>query len=215
MKFLILILLFSQLLSQDIGQKMIDNGDFDSALNYYKYLLEDEKLSKDDIIFNLATIYSSIDSVKKAEVYFNLGMQDSLNPSSDLSYNRGNMFYKSQMLDESLKFFRDALLKNPEDDDARKNYEFVKNEIKKNQQAQEQNQQQEENSDESENDNNDQKKIKIRKIIIEITNQIILNKIPKKMIITMVHKIRTYHSQINNKIMMINKLKLIRMLKTF
>ena len=157
MKFLILILLFSQLLSQDIGQKMIDNGDFDSALNYYKYLLKDEKLSKDDIIFNLATIYSSIDSVKKAEVYFNLGMQDSLNPSSDLSYNRGNMFYKSQMLDESLKFFRDALLKNPEDDDARKNYEFVKNEIKKNQQAQEQNQQQEENSDESENDNNDQK----------------------------------------------------------
>ena len=55
-------------------------------------------------------------------------MQDSLNPSSDLSYNRGNMFYKSQMLDESLKFFRDALLKNPEDDDARKNYEVVKNE---------------------------------------------------------------------------------------
>ena len=43
MKFLILILLSSQLLSQDIGQKMIDNGDFDSALNYYKYLLEDQK----------------------------------------------------------------------------------------------------------------------------------------------------------------------------
>ena len=57
MKFLILILFTSQLLSQDIGQKMIDNGDFDSALNYYKYLLENEKLSKDDIIFNLTTIY--------------------------------------------------------------------------------------------------------------------------------------------------------------
>ena len=182
MKFFILILFSSQLLSQDIGQKMIDNGDFDSALNYYKYLLEDEKLSKDDIIFNLATIYSSIDSVKKAEVYFNLGMQDSLNPSSDLSYNRGNMFYKSQMLDESLKFFRDALLKIVTN---LKMIIMIK------------------------------KKIKIRKKIIEITNQIILNKIPKKMIIMMVRKIRTYHSQINNKIMMINKLKLIRMLKTF
>jgi len=156
MKFLILILFSSQLLSQDIGQKMIDNGDFDSALNYYKYLLKDEKLSKDDIIFNLATIYSSIDSVKKAEVYFNLGMQDSLNPSSDLSYNRGNMFYKSQMLDESLKFFRDALLKNPEDNDARKNYEFVKNEIEKNQQAQQQNQDQDDNSEDSENNENNQ-----------------------------------------------------------
>ena len=48
MRFLIIVLLFSQLLSQDIGKKMIDNGDFDSALNYYKYLLDNEKLSKDD-----------------------------------------------------------------------------------------------------------------------------------------------------------------------
>ena len=135
---------------------MIDNGDFDSALNYYQYLLEDKKLSKDDIIYNLATIYSSIDSIKKAEQYFDLAMQDSLNPSSDLSYNRGNMFFKSQMLEESLESYRDALLKNPEDDDARKNYEFVKNEIKKNQQAQEQNQQQDKNSEESENNDNDQ-----------------------------------------------------------
>ena len=156
MRFLIIVLLSSQILSQDIGQKMIDNGDFDSALNYYQYLLEDKKLSKDDIIYNLATIYSSIDSIKKAEQYFDLAMQDSLNPSSDLSYNRGNMFFKSQMLEESLESYRDALLKNPEDDDARKNYEFVKNEIKKNQQAQEQNQQQDENSEESENNDNDQ-----------------------------------------------------------
>ena len=156
MRFLIIVLFSSQILSQDIGQKMIDNGDFDSALNYYQDLLEDKKLSKDDIIYNLATIYSSIDSIKKAEQYFDLAMQDSLNPSSDLSYNRGNMFFKSQMLEESLESYRDALLKNPEDDDARKNYEFVKNEIKKNQQAQEQNQQQDENSEESENNDNDQ-----------------------------------------------------------
>ena len=157
MRFLIIALLFSQILSQDIGQKMIDNGDFDSAINYYQYLLDNEKLSKDDIIYNLATIYSSIDSVKKAEKYFDLAMQDSLNPSSDLSYNRGNMFFKSQMLEESLKSYRDALLKNPEDDAARKNYEFVKNEIKKNQQVQEENQKQDKNSEESENNDNDQK----------------------------------------------------------
>ena len=157
MRFLIIVLLSSQLLSQDLGKKMIDNGDFDSALNYYQYLLDDENLSKDDIIYNLATIYSSIDSLKKAEKYFDIAMQDSLNPSSDLSYNRGNMFFKSQMLEESLKSYRDALLKNPEDDDARKNYEFVKNEIKKNQKAQDNNQQEDKNSEESENNNNDQK----------------------------------------------------------
>ena len=57
MRSLIIILLFSKAVSQDIGQKMIDNGDYESALNYYQYLLNEENLSKDDIIYNLATIY--------------------------------------------------------------------------------------------------------------------------------------------------------------
>ena len=105
---------------------MIDIEDYESALNYYQYLLNEENLSKDDIIFNLATIYSSIDSCKKAEDFFDYAMQDSLNPSSELSYNRGNFLYRSKILDESLKSYRDALLKNPEDNDPRKNYEFLK-----------------------------------------------------------------------------------------
>ena len=156
MRFLIIILLFSKVISQDIGQKMIDNGDYESALNYYEYLLNEENLSKDDILYNLATIYSSIDSLKKAEEFFDYAMQDSLNPSSELSYNRGNLLYRSKMLDESLNSYRDALLKNPEDNDARKNYEFVKNEIEKNQQAQQQNQDQDDNSEDSENNENNQ-----------------------------------------------------------
>ena len=61
------------------------------------------------------------------------------------------------MLDESLKSYRDALLKNPEDNDARKNYEFVKNEIEKNHQAQQKNQDQDDNSEDSENNENNQK----------------------------------------------------------
>jgi len=157
MKFLIIILLFSQAISQDIGQKMIDNGDFESAINYYQFLLNEENLSKDDIIYNIATIYSSIDSLKKAEEFFDYAMQDSLNPSSELSYNRGNLLFRSKMLDKSLKSYREALLKNPEDNDARKNYEFVKNEIKKNQKAQQQNQDKEDNSEDSEDNENNHK----------------------------------------------------------
>ena len=91
MKYIILILFINQLFCQDIGQKMFKNGDSDSAIKYYKYLLEDENLSKDDIIYNLASIYSSVDSLERAEEFFNFAIQDSLNPSSELSYNRGNM----------------------------------------------------------------------------------------------------------------------------
>tara|TARA_B100001093_G_scaffold246169_1_gene235684 strand:+ start:486 stop:1214 length:729 start_codon:yes stop_codon:yes gene_type:complete len=163
MKYLITIICLSQLFSQDIGQKMIENGDYDSAIKYYKFLLNDDDLSKGDIIYNLASIYSSIDSLKKAEEYFNLALQDSLNPSSDLSYNRGNMFFKSRNLQESLKSYREALLTNPKDKEARKNYEFVKNEIEKNQKSQQDDQQKNENSEDSENNDNNQNEDKNQK----------------------------------------------------
>ena len=215
MRFLIIVLLSSQLLSQDLGKKMIDNGDFDSALNYYQYLLDDENLSKDDIIYNLATIYSSIDSLKKAEKYFDLAMQDSLNPSSDLSYNRGNMFFKSQMLEESLKSFRDALLKNPEDEDARKNYEFVKNELKKINKLNSKINKKIKIAKNQKIMITTKKKIKIKKTKIRTISQIILIKILKKIIMMMVLKIRTRLNQASKKIMNKNKLKLIRMLKIF
>ncbi|MFL2510824.1 MAG: hypothetical protein ACJ0RN_00840 [Candidatus Neomarinimicrobiota bacterium] len=154
MKFLIAILMINQILTQDIGQKMYKNEDTDSAIIYYKKLLKDKNLSEDDIVYNLATIYSSIDSLIKAKEYFDLANKDSLNPSSELSYNYGNMLYKSQDLEGSLKAYKQSLLKNPLDNDARKNYEFVKNEIEKNKQNQKKNQEMNDDSEDSENNEN-------------------------------------------------------------
>ena len=159
MRYFIFLFFFNFVFSQDIGQKMFNNGDSDSAIKYYRYLLENENLSKDDILYNLASIYSSIDSIKKAEDYFNLALQDSLNPSADLSYNRGNMFYKSRNLEESLKSYRDALLKNPNDNEARMNYEFVKNEIDEKNKNQQQNQDKNDKSQEPEKNKNNQDEV--------------------------------------------------------
>jgi len=157
MKYLIIILILNQVFSQDIGQKMFENGDTDSAILFYKRLLNNEDISKDDLVYNLASIYSSLDSLDKAEEYFGLAGSDSLNSSSELKYNYGNMLYKSKNLEESLTAFREALIKNPNDNDARKNYEFVKNEIEKNKQEEKKNQEQDDSSDDSENnDNNDE-----------------------------------------------------------
>jgi hypothetical protein len=157
MKYLIIILILNQVFSQDIGQKMFENGDTDSAILFYKRLLNNENISKDDLVYNLASIYSSLDSLDKAEEYFGLAESDSLNSSSELKYNYGNMLYKSKNLEGSLTAFREALIKNPNDNDARKNYEFVKNEIEKNKQEEKKNQEQDDSSDDSENnDNNDE-----------------------------------------------------------
>jgi|TARA_B100000902_G_scaffold26610_1_gene32058 tetratricopeptide (TPR) repeat protein len=148
----------SGLLSQDMGYKMYKNGDIDSALEYYKKLsdLNDENLSRDELLYNIGTIYAQIDSASKASSVFEEVYNDSTEFSSDLNYNYGNTLYRSQKLEESLKAFRETLLKNPNDLDARKNYEFVKNEIEKNKNMQKKNDQSEE-SDKEENDKNKDK----------------------------------------------------------
>tara|TARA_Y100001936_G_scaffold24443_1_gene22294 strand:+ start:907 stop:1629 length:723 start_codon:yes stop_codon:yes gene_type:complete len=154
-KIIIIFVTISTIFSQDLGKKMIENEDFTSALIYYKKLLkENNNLPKEDILFNIASIYSLLDSTEVAEKYFNLSNQDSIISTADLNYNHGNLLYRNKRLTESLSLFKEALLKNPEDKDARINYEIVKNEIENNKTSQE-----DENSkkDKEESDNKKEK----------------------------------------------------------
>tara|TARA_X000000368_G_scaffold103093_1_gene79633 strand:- start:6695 stop:7432 length:738 start_codon:yes stop_codon:yes gene_type:complete len=165
MKLLFIIIIFiSGLLSQDMGYKMYENGDIDSALDYYKKLanLNDEDLSSQDLLYNIGTIYAQMDSTEQASSVFEKVYNDSAEFSSDLDYNYGNTLYRSQKLEKSLKAFRESILKNPNDLNARKNYEFVRNEIEKNKNIQKK-KDQSEDSDKEENDkdqNKDNKKDK-------------------------------------------------------
>ena len=157
--FLITVLFFhSYLNSQDSGYQMYKNGDINSALQYYNTLLEmeNEDISKQSLLYNIGTIYSSMDNITEANSVFQKAYNDSTeNFSSDLSYNYGNALYRSKNLKKSLNAYKNALLKNPNDSDARKNYEFVKNEIKKNKNMNKQ-QEKDQNSNENENQNQNQ-----------------------------------------------------------
>ena len=157
--FLITVLFFhSYLNSQDSGYQMYKNGDINSALQYYNTLLEmeNEDISKQSLLYNIGTIYSSMDNITEANSVFQKAYNDSTeNFSSDLSYNYGNALYRSKNLKKSLNAYKNALLKNPNDSDARKNYEFVKNEIKKNKNM---NKQQDQKQDSKENQDNKEDK---------------------------------------------------------
>ena len=152
------IISLSVLSSQDMGYKMYENGDIQSALDYYEQLrnTENENISQDELLYNIGTIYSKMDSTSKASSVFEQAYEDSSVYSSDLSYNYGNTLYRSQQLEESLKAFRGALLSNPDDLDARKNYEFVKSEIKKNKSMQKK-KEESKKTDKEESDKNKQK----------------------------------------------------------
>lgn len=159
MKILFIVTLFSTcLISQDVGYKLYKDGDIESALEYYKALiqLDNDDISRKDILYNIGTIYSNMDSTSEAGSIFKQAYHDSLDFSSDLSYNYGNVLYRDEQLDKSLEAYKNTLLKNPNDSDARKNYEFVKNKIKKNKNMEKQQDQNQDSKDneEDKNDNN-------------------------------------------------------------
>ena len=160
----ILTILSTCLISQDVGYKLYRDGEIESALEYYKALiqLDNDDISREDILYNIGTIYSNMDSISEAGSIFQQAYHDSLDFSSDLSYNYGNVLYRVEQLDKSLEAYKNTLLKNPNDSDARKNYEFVKNKIKKNknmEKQQDQNQDSKDNEeDKSDNNNSDQNK---------------------------------------------------------
>tara|TARA_Y100000782_G_C10188640_1_gene268720 strand:- start:9146 stop:9862 length:717 start_codon:yes stop_codon:yes gene_type:complete len=159
MKILFIVTLFSTyLISQDAGYKLYKDGDIESALEYYKALiqLDNDDISRKDILYNIGTIYSNMDSTSEAGSIFKQAYHDSLDFSSDLSYNYGNVLYRDEQLDKSLEAYKNTLLKNPNDSDARKNYEFVKNKIKKNKNMEKQQDQNQDSKDneEDKNDNN-------------------------------------------------------------
>ena len=166
MKILFIVTLFSTcLISQDVGYKLYKDGDIESALEYYKALiqLDNDDISQEDILYNIGTIYSNMDSISEAGSIFQQAYHDSLDFSSDLSYNYGNVLYRGEQLDKSLEAYKNTLLRNPNDSDARKNYEFVKNKIKKNknmEKQQDQNQDSKENEEDKSdnNSNSDQNK---------------------------------------------------------
>ena len=160
----ILTILSTCLISQDVGYKLYKDGAIESALEYYQALIQlgNDDISREDILYNIGTIYSNMDSISEAGSIFQQAYHDSLDFSSDLSYNYGNVLYRGEQLDKSLEAYKNTLLKNPNDSDARKNYEFVKNKIKKNknmEKQQDQNQDSKDNEeDKSDNNNSDQNK---------------------------------------------------------
>lgn len=124
-------LFFTLILAQDIGYKMYQNNDFESSVYYYKKLLENKQINnlKDEITFNLATILAEIDSLDSAKNYFEQAISDSTYPNSNFYYNYAYSLYSLNDLNQSLENFKKALIEDPSNNEARMNYEFIKNQL--------------------------------------------------------------------------------------
>ena len=153
-RLLTLLFYLGVLFGQDKGKKAYEEGNFDEARVYYEHVLKNRK--KDDRAqFGLGvTAYQQKDMETAAGALNNAMNSDDKSLASKAMYNLGNMFRDQQKMEESLALYRKAIELDPTDEDAKVNYELLKQVL----QQQEQQQQQDKQNQEQDQEKQDQQK---------------------------------------------------------
>ena len=145
-----LIVLISLTAAQDQGMLNYQNEDYEAAEMYYDSILLTNKNSSEAHFGKGASLYMK-DDVKNAEIKFNESLSTAKEGlKSKAFYNLGNINYKNNNLSEALNFYKKALELNPDDDEARYNYEYIKYQKKPEEENKDKEQEDEENKDEEE-----------------------------------------------------------------
>ena len=142
------------LFGQDKGKKAYEEGHYDEARVYYEHVLKNRK--KDDgAQFGLGvTAYQQKDMETAARALNNAMNSDDKSLASKAMYNLGNMCRDQQKMEESLALYRKAIELDPTDEDAKVNYELLKQVL----QQQEQKQQEDKQNQEQDQEKQDQQK---------------------------------------------------------
>lgn len=132
MKHLILLIsvawLFTAATDQDArkANEAYERGDYAQAAELYRQALD---RSPDDsrLHFNLANALARSGQAQEAIEHYERfrSLSESPEEQSLADYNIGNLMVDQQQLEEAVKAYREALRKNPADNDARHNYELA------------------------------------------------------------------------------------------
>ena len=150
-RYSIIILLLSALQGQDKGRKAYESGKYDEARAYYEHVLNNRKNDAAAKFGLGATAYKQQDMEIATRSLNAVKNSDDPSLAAKALYNLGNMFRDQQKMAESLAMYRKALELDPMDEDAKINYELLKQVIEQ-QQTEEQEQQQDQNSEQRKED---------------------------------------------------------------
>ncbi|MFY0686464.1 MAG: hypothetical protein JXQ90_04825 [Cyclobacteriaceae bacterium] len=142
------------------AEKSFIAGEYEAAISRYKYLMDSMNVEEDEIILNLAHSYYQLNDTANARSYYS---QASMSPNNELksvAYQQLGVMSKSpQTLQQAKHYLKASLKANPNNIDARYDYEVVQKLIKEQEQQQQENQDQENKDDqnkEEEQQNEDQ-----------------------------------------------------------
>ncbi len=144
--------------------KAFDAGAYDQALQGFVDL-QIEKPNDTDLMLSIGAAHYHMNNFEEAARSFESAASNGTKAiQAEAHYNLGNTYFKEGKLEESVKAYQRALELNPNDEDAKFNIEYVRDEIrrrheeaKKRQQEQE-NQQQQKQQQQNQNDQQDPNK---------------------------------------------------------
>jgi len=166
--FFIILFSVSFSLSQDKGINYYQNGEFEEARNYYESLIR-ERGNNPQAQFGRGSSSFQQGDMETAEQAFEQSIQSSdLNLRSKALYNLGNTFYQNKKTAEALAYYRKALELDPNDKEAKYNYEFLRyqqdppeeDNQKKDQSEEEENKEEQEQEKQEEKDQQDKEEEK-------------------------------------------------------
>ena len=155
-KFVLLIIGFlfvaSSLNDARKANEAFKNGDYELAVQLYRQAI-DQNPDNSRLYFNLGNALAEAGNTEEAmEVYEQFKSMTEVNDQQALAdYNKGKLLSEQENFDEAISHFREALRKNPDDEDARFNYELAQR-MKQQQEKQQQEQQQDSQSDQDDSD---------------------------------------------------------------
>lgn len=144
----------SNLFGADDGLANYKNKKYAESKAYYEQLLSQDEENSAAALGLGASLYQLGDAQNAAKSFEDAVKSEDKSIQEIAFYNLGNSIYSQQRPKESLAFYRKALELNPNDDDAKFNYELAK--YLSDQQQQDQEQQQDQNQQNEQNNQNDQ-----------------------------------------------------------
>ena len=123
---IIILSFFSFCISQDKGLEYYQNQEYEEAKNYYENIIIKSGENVEAHFGSGASSYQKGDWELAKESFQETLKSADKNLRSKAFYNLGNTFYKNNKTEEAISLYRKALEINPNDKEARFNYEYLK-----------------------------------------------------------------------------------------
>ena len=133
--------------------------DYKKAIENYSILLDSLEVEDDMVLLNLANAYHKVQDSANAQSHYEvLTSSENNNIQSIAQQQLGVIQFKDKKYETALTFFKRALRANPNNSNARYNYELTKKIIEKKKEKEEKEEKKDKNKDKDEKDKDNKKK---------------------------------------------------------